>query len=436
MKQETGKMRMKQKRYAIIGISGRSNMYTKSILEQYSDNSEIVALLDSNYARIDNFNEHNKLSIPGYDETEFDKMVAETKPNVVVVSTTDDTHHIFIVAALKYDMDVISEKPMTTKAEYVREILEAEKNSKGTVTITFNYRYAPIHTRIKEMILANKVGRPTLVDFNYYLDTFHGASYFKRWNRYEETAGSLMITKACHHFDLVNWWLDQTPVEVFAFGALNYYGPDGVENPEKIDGRRCSTCKTPCTYFKRHSTGDKSVDEHLVNFNNPGKTELYGRVDGYYPDRCIFDSDIDTWDTFSLTVLYSGGTMMSYSLNASLPYEGYRLAISGTEGRLETEVVHAEGSRLPFPVKPGPQDIRYFPLFDALQTINVINKGGGHGGGDPLILRDLFVGADKNETIKRTAGSQDGAMSVLLGVAARESLKSGKSIKIADLLKG
>lgn len=427
---------MNTKRYAMIGVSGRGKGYAKTIREQYGDTSEIVALLDSNSARMQDYNDTNGTSIPCFNEKEFDKMVAETKPTIVLISTTDNTHHLFIVAALKHDIDVITEKPMTTKAEYVREIIEAEKKSKGKVTVTFNYRYGPIHTKLKELIMDDLIGRPTSIDFNYYLDTYHGASYFKRWNRYEEIAGSLMITKACHHFDLVNWWIGQKPVEVFAFGALNFYGAEGPDNPEKIDGRRCSTCKTKCKYFTRHSTGNASVDEHLVNFNNPGKTELYGKSDGYYPDRCIFDSDIDTWDTFSVSVRYDGGAMMSYSLNASLPYEGYRLAINGIKGRLETDVVHAEGSRLPFPVKPGPQDIKYFPMFDALQTINVINKGGGHGGGDPLIASDLFDAPDENDRIKRVAGVEDGALSVLIGVAARESLKSGKPIKIADLLQG
>ncbi len=427
---------MNKRRYAIIGVSGRGKGYIRTLMENYSETSEIVALLDSNHARIDDFNEDNSLSIPGYNETEFDKLVAETKPDVALVSTTDNTHHLYIIAALQHDLDVISEKPMTTKAEYVRAILAAEEASKGTVTVTFNYRYAPVHTKLRELIMDDAIGRPTSVDFNYYLDTFHGASYFKRWNRYEETAGSLLITKACHHFDLVNWWIGQDPVEVFAFGALNHYGADGIENPEKIDGRRCSTCETKCQYFMRHYTGDKSLDEHLVNFNNPGKSERFGAVDGYYADRCIFDSDIDTWDTFSVTVLYSGGTMMSYSLNASVPYEGYRLAINGTKGRLETEVIHGLDARLPFPSPKNPQNIRYIPMFDGMQTIELINKGGGHGGGDPLISHDLFVGRNPDDRTKRAAGAREGAMSVLLGVAARQSLKSGKAVKIADLLKG
>ena len=426
---------MKKKKYAIVGVSGRSEAFTKPILSKYSDIAEIVALLDSNHARMDNFNETKKLSLPQYNETEFDKMVAETKPDAVIISTTDATHHLFIIAAMQLNIDAICEKPMTIDAEKTRAILAAEKKSDASIVVTFNYRYNPVHTKIKELMLDGAVGKPTLVDFNYYLDTFHGASYFKRWNRYEKISGSLLITKACHHFDLVNWMLGQEPVEVFAFGALNYYGTDGAHNPEKIDGRRCSLCTEKCQYYLRHSSGGGSLDEHLVNFNNPGKNEAFAAVDGYYADRCIFDSDIDTWDTFSLSVRYAGGTMMSYSLNASLPYEGCRLAINGTEGRIETTAFTGGETRLPFPEPPA-QNIRYFPLFGGRQTIEIINKGGGHGGSDPLIIDEIFTGQNKADRTKRYAGAWDGAMSVLLGVAARESLKSGKPVKIADLLTG
>ena len=126
---------------------------------------------------------------------------------------------------------------------------------------------------------------------------------------------------------------------------------------------------------------------------------------------------------------------MSYSLNASVPYEGYRLTINGTEGRLESKAINygKDPSRLPFPAPP-PQDIKYFPMFDAMQTIGVIKKGGGHGGGDPELYKEVFLGKDKNDRTERFAGSWDGAMSVLIGTAARESLKTGKAVEINHLL--
>lgn len=422
------------KKYAIIGVSGRSMCFINNILETYKDDAVLVALLDSNSARMTDLNETKSLDLPAYNENEFSKMIKETSPDAVIISTTDSTHHKYIIEAMQHNVEAISEKPMTIDAEKVRTILDAEKKSKASVQVTFNYRYSPLHTKIREMILDGAIGRPTHVDFNYYLDTFHGASYFKRWNRYANQGGSLLITKACHHFDLVNWWLDMKPKTVFAFGKLNYYGADAFFNPGKKDGRRCSTCTTKCQYFLRHSNG--SNDEHLINFNNKGKNEKFGKVDGYFADRCIFDSDIDTWDTFTVSVLYDGGAVMSYSLNASVPYEGYRLAINGTEGRLESKAIHygKDPSRIPFP-PPPPQNIRYFPMFDAMQTIGVINKGGGHGGGDPILYKEIFLGKDRNDRLERFAGSWDGAMSVLLGTAARESLKTGKAVEINNLLK-
>jgi len=423
-----------KKRVAMVGISGRSGTYSKSILTDYRDSVEIVALLDSNPKRTEVFNEDNGLNIPCYVPEQFDRMMDETRPDLVMVSTTDATHHIYTVMALKHDVDVFCEKPMTTDETKLKQILNAERESKGRVVVPFVNRYTPVHTKIREMIMDGTIGRPTSVDFCEMLDTYHGASYFKRWNRYEEQSGSLLVTKACHHFDLVNWWLGQKPAQVFAYGALNFHHPDSEHNPEKVDGRRCSTCKKKCSYYKRHATsGGGSYDEHLISFNNPGRNELFGSVDGYFADRCIFDSDIDTWDTFCVTVRYEGGAMMSYSLNASAPYEGYHLAINGTRGRIETDAVKGKGMRLPFP-DPPPQRIRYFPLFEGMQTIDLVFKGGGHGGGDPAQKKEIFLGRDENDRTCRLASVMEAAYSVLVGIAARTSIKTGEPVNISGLL--
>ena len=108
-----------------------------------------------------------------------------------------------------------------------------EKASKGKVICTFNYRYNPVHRKVKELVLEGAVGRVTHVDLTWYIDIRHGSSYFNRWNRMRENSGSLSIHKSSHHFDLVNWWVDGVPEYVHAFGALNHYGPEGVFNPSK-----------------------------------------------------------------------------------------------------------------------------------------------------------------------------------------------------------
>jgi predicted dehydrogenase len=254
------------------GVSNRAiGMFMEPILNTYSDGCKVVGLLDVDPKRFEICK--TKLpalsDLPEYLPEQFDQMITETKPDVIIVAGRDDTHVHYILKGLEHDLDVLTEKPMATTAADCGRIMAAEAKSKGTVTVTFNYRYSPIHMKIKELILEGKIGRITSVDLNWYIDTYHGASYFKRWNRVRELSGGLSIHKSSHHFDLINWWLDQKPVEAFAYGALNYYGAEGELNPKKEDGRYCGTCdvKDQCAYYRRWSSRSKDVqvkDDHLA----------------------------------------------------------------------------------------------------------------------------------------------------------------------------
>jgi predicted dehydrogenase len=427
-----------KKRYAVCGVSNRAmGMFIGPMLSTFANHTEVVGLLDIDPKRHDvckgKFPQLADVNV--YGPEDFKRMVAETKPDVIIVTGRDDTHAGYIVQALEHDLDVLTEKPMATTGADCRRIMDAEAKSKGKVTVTFNYRYAPIHTKIKEMVLEGKLGRITSVDLNWYIDTYHGASYFKRWNRIREISGGLSIHKSSHHFDLVNWWIGQKPVEAFAFGALNYYGPEGELNPKKEDGRHCSTCevKADCNYFTRWSTRSRDLnvkDDHLGALGNMRPTEAYSN---YRPDACIYDSEINIEDTYTATVRYDQGALLSYSVNFSVPYEGYRLAINGTKGRLETTEYHMP-ARVPFPTPV--QTIDYFPMFGSKETIHVVHREGGHGGGDPVLLEDLFLGPDPKRPYTILSGSEDGADSIGTGEAVWRSVKEKRAVRIDEVLSG
>ncbi|SDO32474.1 Gfo/Idh/MocA family protein [Halobacillus aidingensis] len=421
------------RKFAVCGVSKRANdMFIQPMIDTFAATSELVGLLDNDPKRfaVCKSTFPKIANVPEYNEEAFDRMVSETKPDTIIVASRDDTHVEYILKALEKDIDVITEKPMTTTAHDSHRVVEAEKKSKGKVTVTFNYRYSPYHMKIKELVLSGKVGRVTSVDLNWYIDTYHGSSYFQRWNRNREHSGGLSIHKSSHHFDLVNWWLNQKPVEVFAFGALNYYGSESVHNPVKEDGRHCKTCevKHECPYYTRWNSRSNSAvvkDDHIDSDE--------ARKDGYTnyrPDQCVFDSDIEIEDTYTATVRYDQGALLSYSINFSLPYEGYRLAINGTEGRIETTEWHAP-SRVPFPVPE--QTIEYFPLFGSKETIHVLKQEGGHGGGDPIIQEDIFMGEDPARPYQVLSGSEDGAYAVTTGEAVWKSVKEKQAIQIEDL---
>ncbi|MGY4691565.1 Gfo/Idh/MocA family protein [Salibacterium sp. K-3] len=422
------------KRYVVCGMSKRAlGMFIKPMLETFSDTCQLAGMLDVDARRFEICKEEypETKGLPEFGPDEFHRMVEEVRPDAVIVTSRDDTHVDFIVKGLEHNLEVISEKPMAVTADECRRIMEAEENSSGHVNVTFNYRYNPYHMKIKELIDAGKIGRVTSVDLNWYIDTYHGSTYFQRWNRYREHSGGLSIHKSSHHFDLVNWWINQQPEEVFAYGALNYYGSESVHNPRKEDGRHCSTCdvQLDCPYYMRWNTRSNTAsvqDDHIDS--DMKRREGYTN---YRPDKCVFDSDIAIEDTYTAVVKYSEGALLNYSVNFSLPYEGYRLAVNGTEGRIETTEYHAP-SRVPFPTPE--QVIDYFPLFGSRETIHVVKREGGHGGGDPVLQEDIFLGEDPKRPYTVLSGSRDGALAVAAGEAVWKSVQERTPVRVDELL--
>ena len=398
------------------------------MLRKFQHCAELVAMLDIDPLRFqvckDKIPEANE--VPCYLASDFNKMLEETKPDALLVVCMDRFHAEYIIRGLECGLDVISEKPMTTNTEDALRVLAAEEKSKGKVTCTFNYRYSPIHRKLRELVIAGKVGRVTHVDLNWYIDIKHGSSYFHRWNRMRENSGSLSIHKSSHHFDLVNWWIDGIPEYVHAFGALNHYGPNGPFNPSKKDGRHCSECPElmKCAYKARWATRNSTIfaaDDHINAFET--KKKIFTT---YRPDQCMFDSEINICDTFIANIKYRSGALLNYSANFSTPYEGYRLAINGTKGRIETtQFGGAAGQMLP-DINGGAQYIDCYPIFEGRDRIHVPSNQGGHGGGDPLILEDIFLGENPDRKYNILAKSVDGLRAISIGDAVFTSIRDGE----------
>src|SRR6185436_18778328 len=96
------------------------------------------------------------------------------------------------------------------------------------VRVAFNYRYNPLHEAFKNEL--GELGEIGSVHFEWLLDVRHGADYFRRWHRDKANSGRVLVHKATHHFDLVNWWLGAVPERVYAEGRLFFYGDGGTRH--------------------------------------------------------------------------------------------------------------------------------------------------------------------------------------------------------------
>ncbi|MBE6696619.1 MAG: Gfo/Idh/MocA family oxidoreductase, partial [Ruminococcaceae bacterium] len=152
-----------KKRYAHVGTGGRGKFWYTALIGKYSESSELVAFCDINHARMEYANQvikenYNHDPVPMYGADEFEKMIEETKPDVVIVTTIDRTHHKYIIKAMEMGCDVISEKPMTTDEKKCQEIIDCVQRTGRNLRVTFNYRYAPDKTKVRELIMNDTIG--------------------------------------------------------------------------------------------------------------------------------------------------------------------------------------------------------------------------------------------------------------------------------------
>ena len=307
--------------------------------------------------------------------------------------------------------------------------------------LTFNYRYSPRNSALRQVIQDGLIGEVTSIDFQWMLDTKHGADYFRRWHREKKNSGGLLVHKASHHFDLVNWWIHSTPRRVYASGGLRFYGAENAavrglgERPER--GTRDGA----------HDGFDLDLRE------NANLKALYLDAeghDGYVRDRDVFGEGITIEDNLALVVDYANGATLSYSLNAHAPWEGYRVAVNGTLGRVELDVVERGAVLESEGLHPGarPERGRCRHLRDRCdpRASACCCSGTGRSRSRSRSSAETAATAAATRSCSPTSSSapaktrsrvpanwRDGVQSIAVGIAGNRSLATGMPVEVADL---
>jgi predicted dehydrogenase len=425
------------KRYALVGLGDRARMYTGALLGEYCSAADLVALCDVNESRMRWHNgsfqdASGRPPVPMYGPQDFERLLDEERVDVVIVTSVDRTHARYIVAALEHDCDVITEKPLTVDAGSCQRIVDTVRASGRHVTVAFNYRYAPRNSAVRHVLAAGEIGSVLSVHFEWLLDTKHGADYFRRWHRDKRNSGGLMVHKASHHFDLVNWWLGARPETVFGFGKLAFYGRQNAE--ERGETR---------FYERAHGSEVAQNDPFALDLDSdPVRRGLYLEAeadDGYLRDRSVFSDGISIEDDMALVVRYSTGATLTYHLTAYSPWEGYRVAFNGDRGRLELEVVersHVSASGDGEGARETGERLVLQPLWGKAREVPIEGAtGDGHGGADSRLLAALFGGDDVNDPLERSSSHVDGVLAILPGIGANLSFAGGRPVDLTTLVR-
>lgn len=444
-----------QRRYAVVGTGGRAELYISALARRYAAEGSIVAWCDPNPVRMGYYDE--LLAAAGqpaparYAPEEFGKLLVAERPDAVIVTSPDHTHPRYVAAALESGSDAICEKPLATSAEGARMIADQARVSAGTLTVTFNYRYMPRNAALREVIASGAIGTVTSVHFEWVLDTVHGADYFRRWHREKANSGGLLVHKASHHFDLVNWWIGDVPATVYARGALRFYGSAAA--------RARGLGPRPARSFG--SPGMRNDPWALDMAAEPVLRRLYleaEAADGYIRDRDVFSPGITIEDNMAVLVTYRSGAFLTYSLNAHSPWEGYRVSVNGDAGRAELEVVErghvrsvADGGIMGRPAvdpmvsgdrdsaaaddpRPAAERLVVQRHWEPARVVPIPEASGTHAGGDMPLLDSVFRhDVSAPDPLRRRAGYADGLASAAIGIAANESIAMGRPVDIGSL---
>lgn len=402
------------KKYVQVGCGQRGVLsYSIPLVQQFGDCGILCGVYDINYKRAELVSELCGKEIPVF--TDFDEMLETVKPDAVIVTPKDSEHDTYILKALYSGCDVISEKPLTTTFEKALAIQKAQEETKKDITVTFNLRFHPFFKRVKEIIASGVLGDILSIHYEWMLDTSHGADYFRRWHRERKNSGSLLVHKSTHHFDLANWYLDDDPVSVNAFGTRRFYGDN-----RRPHGKNCRTCEyaKECPYYF-----DIEKAEHHRQFYTNCED-----VDGYLRDGCIFSDEIDIEDSVSVSIRYAKGAVMSYSLTAHSPYEGMKMMLNGTDARMEIRHFAENGKMI--------QDIKIYNRNGEIIHFEIPHKiEEGHGGADDQIRQRLFRNTDAPDPLGQAADLRAGLMSIGIGMAANLSMQENRQVQLSEFYK-
>jgi len=395
------------RKFGLVGCGHRGVVGFLGTFRDLGHADSVLALCDTNPTRL--AYAHEFLGNPACRTTgNLEELLAIEELDTVIVATPDSRHVDVVPAAFSAGKDVVCEKPMGTTTADCRLMMRAQ--GEKSFRMAFNFRCNAVAMKTKELLEAGAIGTVLAVEARDIVDWRHGSDYFRRWHRYQAQSGGLQTHKSTHTFDIVNWWLDDVPVTVSAQGARRFYLPG------RQQGERCLTCrgKATCPFYVDLNDDIPGQNCGIEGFYRRMYLEAEGH-DGYLRDACVFDPVSDICDTYTASVVYRGGALLTYSALFFAPHEDRQFVIYGDRGQLS---LSREQRRVTVRTGPGP---------DAERHVDITPEAGGHDGADMRFVRSLCEDAPAGRS---QADAADGYWGVAMGESVSRSIATGQRISV------
>ncbi len=367
---------------AVIGAGGRAIHVVKNLIRDSAGGARVVSVYDPDPAAMDEAARHWDAPDTRRAATA-EEALRTPGAQWAMIFSPNAFHREQIVAAFAAGLHVFSEKPLATTIEDCVAIHEAYARSGRFFATGFVLRYAPLYREIKRLLDSGHFGPVIAIAASENIPPAHGGYIMANWRRHTRLAGPHILEKCCHDLDLINWFCDDLPRRAAAFHGCDVFKPENQWMFDQYGG-----AKTFLSWPDRH----RDVDSP-------------------------FTSDKDLMDNFIGILEYRGGARVSFQATMCNAIPERRMYIACLEGTIIGELYSGRLQYARIGEKP-----REAPL-----------PGGGHGGGDEYIMKELWETMTLGTTPK--SGGEEGLRSAVVALALDQAAREGRVLDLEPVWK-
>lgn len=336
------------------------------------------------------------------------EMVQNEKLDGIIIGSPNPFHLANLMELKDQNIPLLLEKPLDANWENICNVMRFCRSYAAPVLVGHCMRFAPILVKAKELIQTGKLGRLGSATFVQYCH--YGNSMYHAWRREMKNGGGMMLEKATHDIDVMQWLLDSKVKSVTASGRLVAYG--GNESSEL----RCKDCpkafncpESPINIHLRWTEGDNDIFE-LKSLDN---------------SLCSLAECVDVPDDEINLIKFENGIHGTYSHLFYSPrsFKHRVYTICGTLGSMEIDLGEYEGQIL-FTERYGSSYDQQILKFDYVKR--------NHYNADSYMCRHFYEIITKNA--KPEATVEQAFFAEALGYASILSQKEDRQVNVSEII--
>ncbi|HRU05774.1 MAG TPA: Gfo/Idh/MocA family oxidoreductase, partial [Candidatus Brocadiia bacterium] len=366
-------------RVGILGFGSRGVSLVAPILDN-NLNNQIAVIIDPDESRaryyLNMIAEQGQIPRDEAARVRFAKSLDELRPGEVdalFLTASEIVRSRVFAQAVQTGAHLYMEKGLAPDLEGGRRVVQGMKLLRPgqQVFMGFNLRHFPPLVHAKRILDSGRLGKPLYIHYVETLTNQHGGSFYMRFHRDVKNSGGMLVTKACHDFDMIGHLLGARPQRVFSSQHNMFFGKGGPQ--ARQDCRSCDRT-ADCEWDRLRTQRSRAAKrKYAQEWTDADKVT----TDGYCPDACVWRSDTQVRDLSQVLLQYANGLPANYTQVLFSPKGNRVIQVFCEQGSL----VFDESSRS-------------LQVADRWNTTaeNIAVKPGpdGHGGSDTGVVEAFF----------------------------------------------